>query len=382
MEMEVADDIYNPVAQNYYNYNALDSLDTDIDEYMSENRVSKIEICGFEIDNSGISPFIKYLFEKDMLTNILEFPSESLNYDTLKSESLIIYTKTKLFNLLQLPNYDNYDAKLKFKGFMVLDGIIKIFFDLTECKIQLNDIFATNSMWFCLLDEIINYQSILHFNIDENVSSFFKNNMDFCFLYDTNNVRYEVPSVYYSGKNSSMMLNFTHMFGVSASNKNSILGPYFYFTDFQNAVREGCWTKDNRPEIKHGKTVTDNEDGRYINGGLVRFAIFLGKMKKIENFQRDANDMSDIKQERLKDELLNQTIEILTMRISDHDGIWSEKYESAYIGHTELDNGEYLENTPVIVVKNYNQQIPLSYHYINKSTLTKKYDINHRYLIL
>ena len=133
---------------------------------------------------------------------------------------------------------------------------------------------------------------------------------------------------------------------------------------------------------KYERLVTDNEEGRYINGGIVRFAIFLGKMKKIDNFQRDANDMSDIKRERLNDCSLNQNMENLTMRISDHDGKWSEHFDSAYIGRLELDNGEYLENTPIIVVKNYDQQIPLSYHYINKSTLVKKYNINHRYLIM
>ena len=380
--MEVADDIYNPVDQNYYHYTALDSLDTDIDEYIIENRVTKIEICGFEIDNTGIFPFVKYLFEKNVLTNTLAFPSESLSYDTVKSESLIIYTKIKLFNLLQLPNYDNYDNQIKFKGFMIVDETIKIFFDLTKCQIHLNDIFESNTMWFCLLDEIINYQCVIYFNIDEKIAKFFKNNMDFSFLHDINNDRYEVPSVYYSGKNSSTMLNFTHMFGVSASNKNSILGPYYYFTDLQNAVREGCWSKDYTPEQKYGRLVTDNEHGRYINGGIVRFAIFLGKMKTIDNFQRDANDMSDVKQERLNDLSLNQNMENLTMRISDHDGKWSENFDSAYIGRVELDNGEYLENTPVIVVKNYSQQIPLSYHYINKSTLVGKYNINHRYLIL
>ena len=92
--------------------------------------------------------------------------------------------------------------------------------------------------------------------------------------------------------------------------------------------------------------------------------------------------MSDTKRERLRDRSLNQNIEILTMRISDHDGKWAENYDSAYIGHIELDNGENLENTPIIVVKNYDQQIPLSYHYINKATLTEKYNRNNRYLIL
>jgi hypothetical protein len=380
--MDVVDDVYDPVDPNYYDYEALDSLDQNIDEYLNNNIVSKIEICGFEIDNSGRSPFIKYLFEKSLSSNVLLFPSEKLNYEDLKSESLIIYTKIKLFNLLHSQNYNHFETKIQCKGFYVLDDVVKIFYDLTECKVHINDIFESNTMWFCLIDEIINYQCVLNFTVDENITNFFKNNMNFCFLRDKNNVRYEVPSLYYAGRNSSMTLNFTQMFGVSPSNKNNILGPYYYFTDLQTAVRDGCWTKDYTPATKYGKVVTDNADGRYINGGIVRFALFLGKMKKIENFQKDANDMSDTKRERLNDLSLNQPLEILTMRISDHDGKWAENYDSAYIGHTELDNGEYLENTPVIVVKNYDQQIPLSYHYINKSTLTKKYDKNQRYLIL
>ena len=380
--MDVVDDIYYPEDKNYYHYEALDHLDTNIDDYLNNNIVTKIEICGFEIDNSGKSPFIKYLFKKDLLTNMLFFPSESLNYDNLKSDSLIIYTKIKLFNLLQMQNYDEFERKIHCKGFYVLDDEVKIFFDLTECKVHINDIFESNTMWFCLLDEIVNYQRVLNFSIDETITTFFKNNMDFCFLHDKNNVIYEIPSVYYTGRNSSMTLNFTQMFGVSTNNKNSILGPYFYFTDYQTAVREGCWTIDNKPADKYGKVITDNEDGRYKNGGIVRFAIFLGKTKRIENFQSDANDMSDTKRERLRDRSLNQNIEILTMRISDHDGKWAENYDSAYIGHIELDNGENLENTPIIVIKNYEQQIPLSYHYINKATLTEKYNRNNRYLIL
>ena len=284
--------------------------------------------------------------------------------------------------MLHSQNYNHFEAKIQCKGFYVLDDVVKIFYDLTECKVHINDIFESNTTWFCLLDEIVNHRRVLNFSIDETITSFFKNNMDFCFLLDENNVIYEVPSVYYAGRNSSMTLNFTQMFGVSTNNKNSILGPYFYFTDYQTAVRQGCWTIDNKPADKYGKVITDNEDGRYKNGGIVRFAIFLGKMKTIENFQSDANDMSDTKRERLQDRSLNQNIEILTMRISDHDGKWAENYDSAYIGHIELDNGEFLENTPVIVVKNYEQQIPLSYHYINKATLTEKYSRNNRYLIL
>ena len=49
------------------------------------------------------------------------------------------------------------------------------------------------------------------------------------------------------------------------------------------------------------------------------------------------------------------------MRISDHDGKWTNMYDSVYLGRTELDDGTFLKNTPIWVVKNYNQQFSLSY---------------------
>ena len=57
------------------------------------------------------------------------------------------------------------------------------------------------------------------------------------------------------------------------------------------------------------------------------------------------------------------------MRISDHDGKWAQQFNSCYLGKVTLDNGIYLENTNLYVVKNYNQQVPLSYHFINKSAV-------------
>jgi hypothetical protein len=379
--MEVSDDIYNPVEPNYYNYKALDRLEQNIDNYLKENMVSNVEICGFEIDNSGGAPFIKYLLEKDLLFNSMIFPTESLNNNDMSSEGLIVFTKIKLFSLLRLANYNEYISKIEFKGFYVLDDSVKIFYDVTECKLNLDDIYKSSPVWFCLIDEIVNHRHILNYVFDDEVTNFFENNHEFCFLRDDSNIIYEVPILAYTGSKGSM-LNFTHVFGVSCKDKNSILGPYFYFTDFKNAVREGCWNAENKAEKKKGILITDNEHGRYVNGGVVRFALFLGKTKTIENLQNDDNDMSLVKKERLNDVTLNQNIEVLTMRISDHDGKWTENYDSAFIGDIVLDNGEHLKNTPIFVVKNYNQQIPLSYHYINKVTLKEKYDSTSSYFIL
>ena len=65
---------------------------------------------------------------------------------------------------------------------------------------------------------------------------------------------------------------------------------------------------------------------------------------------------------------MDQNIERLTMRISDHDGKWAENFDSVYLGDVELDDGNCL-NKQLIVIKEYDQEIPLSYHFINKNTL-------------
>ena len=50
--------------------------------------------------------------------------------------------------------------------------------------------------------------------------------------------------------------------------------------------------------------------------------------------------------------------------------------------HIELDNGKFLLDTPLYVIKDFNNQTPLSYHIINKSYLKDKFYNNIDYQIL
>jgi len=88
----------------------------------------------------------------------------------------------------------------------------------------------------------------------------------------------------------------------------------------------------------------------------------------IENCPNDPADESETKQQRLSDDRVDTKLEQLTMRISDHDGRWAENYDSVYLGPVELDDGTYF-HCNLLAVKNYNQQIPLSYHYVDKNML-------------
>ena len=212
--------------------------------------------------------------------------------------------------------------------------------------------------------------------ISSETINFFIDNNSVNYLYDSKNELYEIPIVGFVGKQTPEKMNFVFIFGESAKNKSAILGPYYYFTGFNTAVRQGGWSDNYRPEYIYNKLVTDNENGRYTKGGIVRFALFTGKTKYIENMPNNPIDESEIKKQRLNDNCLNQNYEVQTLRISDHDGIWSTTYDSAYLGNIELDDGSFVSDTPMIVLKEYNQQVPLSCHYIDKSKLKDIFEPN------
>lgn len=381
---------------NFYNYMGLNKLLYNIDKYLNENiAITKIKINAFEIKNNKNGPYLKYLLMKDNLTDILFFPEvELMDYSELTSKKIIMLAQIQLYYLIQLnnnqlnninldknDNYSKYDKNIIVKGFYLNEDVIHIFFDLSECILSIDCTYRKSQLWFCLIDEIINYNKVCSLNIDVSVIHFFITNIDFCYLKNKNNENYELPIVGYVGIQPNK-LNFTYTFGTLVKDKNAIMGPYYYFTDYKSSIRDGGWSETGMETKDNDIIITDNEYGRFKQGGIVRFALFLGKNKIVENLFNDKNDNSEIKKERLSDKNLNRDMEVLTMRISDHAGKWSEHNDSVFLGKIELDNGSYLKNTPIIVLKDYHQQIPLSYHYIDKSYLHEKYDENENYIIM
>jgi hypothetical protein len=70
------------------------------------------------------------------------------------------------------------------------------------------------------------------------------------------------------------------------------------------------------------------------------------------------------------------------LKISDRDGLWRENYDSVYIGKIELDDGNIIDDYPLWAIKNYDQQIILSSHIVDKKTLDKNWTANGEYYIL
>ena len=199
------------------------------------------------------------------------------------------------------------------------------------------------------------------------VVTFFKDNSDFLYLKDGDGNIYENPVVAYSGV-SRRKLDFLTNFGIPASGNNAVLGNYYYFTNYQNAVKMSGWGSEEN-----------------MNGGIIRFALFLGNMKVLLN---DPNDDAD-------DSLITRNMLLNTdpssedykgvrslLRISDRDGKWTADYDSVYVGKIDLDDGSVYEDYPLWVVKDYEQQVVLSNHIIDKKTLGRSWGRNEKYFTL
>ena len=119
-------------------------------------------------------------------------------------------------------------------------------------------------------------------------------------------------------------------------NQDDIVGPYYYFYTTTTTT-----TTTNKKLCKCNNSNCD----------LIRFALFLGRLKVPMNLPKDKIDESLIKKQLLRE---NEKEVKHTMRISDHDGIWTRDYDSVYIGRLELDNGQKMENS-CWVVKSFTQ---------------------------
>ncbi len=273
----------------------------------------KVFVCAYTINTSGPIPFLEYLFEYNSV-NQLTFPQLEYNAIGIDCDQLSRVATDMLQTKFKLDNPS-------FKGYDIQDANVYLFFVL-DCKLQQ----APNSR-FCLIDEIVNTRSCFGSSI---VTQFFRSDM--MYLYDDDGRKYEIPV---AGYRFSDNLSFDSTFGVPKSDSLSLLGPYYYFTDYANAINNGT--------------------------SVVRFALFLGSTLVKLNYPEDSIDESLVKMKMLEDETFERKYECLTMRISDHDGIWAETYDSVFVGKVELDDGQILRNAPFIVVKKYDQFTVIDY---------------------
>jgi len=369
-----------------FTYDALQLLITDENEIISilQDGFDEIILVPFKINFEGSQPFNTFMLIKDIVQNKLCFPildTNGLNIKLINDYNLFLsIVKCYLFSLISMSNYELYDKSFKIKGLYNYNHKIYFFIDLTNLDIKDDLMNRYACRWFVLIDEIVNKKHVCNIKIEENVTDFFLNNSDFLNLKDSKKNQIEIPTVVYSGTHDKLVY-FTYLFGKIKEDTNSIFGSCFYFTNYNNAIRQGGWSKNYNREYRHGIEVTQNEYGKYIKGGIIRYAIFLGNCLIKENMPNDKIDESELKMLRLKNSD-NYNYEKMLLRISDHDANWKTEYDSVFVGNIELDDGQILMDSPIYAIKEIENQVSLSYHIIDQKFLKDKYYKKQEYHIL
>lgn len=322
--------------QPTYNCTYLDLLRNDDQDNLE---IWKVFVCAYTIDNLDSVPFLKYLFVRDpedpnmLVLASYQYFASGINCKELKMDASML-----LINILDRSNMGDF----VFKGYDVRDTNVYVFVDVTNYHIDVGNFkHHTDAIKFCLIDEIVNTRKCFNYTIGDMVTSYFQSKPWLIYLCDENGSRIENPITGYVHTDYNY-LSFLNAFGVKKSDDLSLLGPYYYFTDYENAI---CKTNRCRDHAH----------------SIVRFALFMGSMLVKLNYPMDPIDVSDIKKYRLEDDSLERKYECLTMRISDHGGKWVENYDSVFVGRLELDDGSFLRDSPFIVVKKHEQHIAIDH---------------------
>jgi len=272
-----------------------------------------INTCVYQINRSGPIPFLQFVLRKYDKTHnenadLLSFPSFKYKSDDYIMDMCDLIENVISFTYRINPNNCEY------KGFINIRNNFYVFYELDNNSIGPHDLYRRNDLWLVIIDEILNYGNCCNFKIVESVTNFFRENIDFSYLMDLNENYFETPVVAYVDckiKN----LNLTSIFGVSETTRDYLPESYFYFTNYESAV----------------KMALSNDDSN--RGGIVRFAIFPGYMAFLNKENLDP-----------------------------------VKYDSIYINN----NAE----SPLWALKKWEQQISLTCHYIDKTSVRENTDVS------
>uniref|UniRef100_A0A6C0HWG4 Uncharacterized protein n=1 Tax=viral metagenome TaxID=1070528 RepID=A0A6C0HWG4_9ZZZZ len=340
----------NPSSKSNGTYEAINELiDTNIENYIEAYDLDEvtIHICPYMINNSAKYPFLQYVMQKysddhDYFPNMIRF--HSFTYLQGMNIMELCQNVVDIIFLCYTAPKKQFERKYNYKGFTNTKTgnrtNLYLFFDLSEYKIDSHKLYKANDLYLVLIDEIVNHKFVANFPVDPCARDFFINNNEFMYLTDNDDFYIESPIVVYSNC-PRKMIDFKLTFGVSpSSSPTALLGPYYYFTDYKNAIEQN----------------TDTD------GAIIRLAIFTRNMKVPFNHTDDSPDKSQITQNMLlMDTESADYIEARnTIRFSDRDALWTESYDSVYIGKLELDNGDLYDKAPIWVIKDHECEIPLS----------------------
>jgi len=301
------------------------------------------DICSF--------PFVKYNAKKGVEQQLKDFMSQTLQITKIMGWNMkgFIESKNNIFVFIKLQS------------------------NLGKFSNQKNEKKRDDKLWWVLIDEICNHRKILNFPIDKIVTTLFLHNPLIIYLRDTKGNNKSIPRALFYG-NAAQMIPFNFVFGPKQEDVNANYGPYYYLGSYKKAIRYGGWSPYYMKEKRKKLPITD-DNGKWKKGGLARYAVYLGGKTKVI-----LNHPNDTKTYNPDPNFLTKIFSFKT-KIIDPKGIWAQQksphdYSSLYYGQIKIPEikGGVWRATPGWVTRNFNQQIPLTFHFIDKNTLGPNWD--------
>lgn len=342
-----------------FNY-PLDKINNDININNFRNN-DKIFICFYKIISNAKyqsiqKPFLQYLLYKYPKGDkeCLSFP-----FTLFKGKSNPSVVANEFASKISGVKINS------FKAFISNSNGHYFFYEYLDTYITLNNVPRKQELWWCLIDEICNHQKVINFDVHRSVYNIFYSNPVLIYLKD-NTVNIEIPVVSFFGA-ANKIIPYAASLGIRA-NANKIFGSYYYLGSYNNSVRNAGWSPNNRRMCYFDKSAT-NENGKIFDGGIIRYAVFLGKCRIILYRKTDPffwffkyldSDIYNLKYYN---------------KYKSAKGKWAEKYDSLMMSHVEYKNLKGKINiNPQLVVKDFNSFYPISTHSLDFSTLKSNWD--------
>lgn len=319
----------------------------------------EITLVIYNIVANNKHPFLLfYLLKKN---DIMDFPN--IEYKGGVPSSIAIETVRNIF--IQWPHITT-----KYKGYFREDSNTYLFIEgnLSDEFIVDKGENSTN-WWSTLVSEIVNYKKVLNYPITNSITELFIKNPSLCYLTNNLGLNLEIPNVAYYG-GYFKRIAYAAALGHRKEGPHTAFGPYYYFNSYPRAMRYAIWTVDFNPMEIDGKFITEKDSGKFVKGGVVRFAIFPGKHTMLLNRKSDPDDDSKITKGLLKE---HPTWFKDSLKTRDSDAKWIKDFNSIGIGDRTYFSDKSQKEKIFYnqqVIKNYDQQFPLAYYYIDTTQNT------------
>jgi hypothetical protein len=364
------------ITEEHLKYPFVDALKLNVDDRADLPPDSRADMCIYRINrNKSSIPFLEFLLYLD--GSATDKGGNKLTFPHILSK----HTKTGLVEQCTAPlralfggdGIGELDRVIKYSGYIYnkREKRCTLFFNKFHDE---NEVARTPFMssktrwWWTLSSEIFNEHRMMNYRIADSVIAFFNRHPKAMHL-TAHGRTLESPSACYAGKHLNY-ISYMAAFGMKKASTRAHFGPYYYSGDFMGTMRYACYAMGFEEHVlANGTVLTMNKHGKHTNGGIARFAVFLGRCRAF--FLNGDEDRSELSMYWAnKDPMIKAKL-----ALRDINGDWTRDFNSAYVGEYSFNvNDTTKKRVPGWTIKEYDNQIPLSCHEIDTKNVPDEYD--------